>query len=365
MKNSVSLPEMDYSEILNIIAKAMSLQTSGSLAELFRIRLLPLLGAGACFFAWGVPEVLRPRIIDGVGIHRTDFGTIQDYFPSCPLARHMVAKKSVVEAYDLDVPRRELHESIERFFKANRAGDAHARSLLHRVNTVLLAIDGGEPEVVIALHRLDDSREPFTLREKRILEHLGPHLGRAVRALPRGAGSRRQTALADEDAPHPRPLAVHVTGDSKIVDQNPGFRELFDSRPGDTLSASLTRALARGIDSFERALDNSPSEPDASWLCHCPSLYRVDVRRRDDHLWLMELHPSSGACPCFNPKLKQFGLTPKESEICCRVRQGYGNQEIASQLSMSLHTAKTHLKNIYKKLNISNRARLVSFLNSR
>jgi DNA-binding CsgD family transcriptional regulator len=362
---NVSLPEDDYCAILDVIAKVQSAQTPESLADLFRSRLLPLLGAGACFYAWRDPDVLRPRIIGTVGIHRPELGTLQAFLPWCRLARHMVERRSPVGAYDLDIPRRELHESIERFFQGHPAGDARERSFLDRIKTVLLTIDDGEPGVVIALHRLDASQEPFTLREKRILELLGPHLGRAIRALPPRADPHRQAPPSGEDPLPARNPTVQVTGASKIVDQSPSFGELFDSRPGDTLSASLTRALARGIDSSSRAFDIAPPEPEASWLCHCPKLFRVEVRRRDDDRWILELHPSTGACPCCNPILGRFGLTRKEMEICCRVRQGYDNREIASQLCMSIHTAKTHLRNIHRKLNISNRARLVSFLNTR
>ena len=48
-------------------------------------------------------------------------------------------------------------------------------------------------------------------------------------------------------------------------------------------------------------------------------------------------------------------LTPREIEILQHVVFGESNQEIADAMQVSLHTVKTHLYNIYKKINVPNR----------
>jgi DNA-binding NarL/FixJ family response regulator len=48
-------------------------------------------------------------------------------------------------------------------------------------------------------------------------------------------------------------------------------------------------------------------------------------------------------------------LTPREEEILCELANGATNKEIANTLSISEHTVKIHLKNILKKLHMSNR----------
>jgi DNA-binding NarL/FixJ family response regulator len=48
-------------------------------------------------------------------------------------------------------------------------------------------------------------------------------------------------------------------------------------------------------------------------------------------------------------------LTTREEEILCQLSNGATNKEIANTLSISEHTVKIHLKNILKKLHMSNR----------
>jgi DNA-binding NarL/FixJ family response regulator len=48
-------------------------------------------------------------------------------------------------------------------------------------------------------------------------------------------------------------------------------------------------------------------------------------------------------------------LSDREREVLVRVAQGHTNQQIASELFMSVSTVKVHLRNIFSKLNIANR----------
>lgn len=362
-RQDVSLLKKDYEAVLEIITRLMSHKTARSLTHLFESHLLPLLEASSCFYAWADLDNFRLRIVDAVGIPKSDFNTIQAYFQCCPLARHMTVQNSLVETYDLDLPRPELQGSVAGFFEAHPASQLRGSSYLDELSTILLTLDRSEPAIVVEFHRLDASGKSFTRREKRILEFLLPHLCQAIRTVVVNEGLDGEGSTTDKDPLGSRNPTAQVSGDSRIVDQNRGFGLLFHSLPGDTLCPSLTRILESGIRDCQKSSCGPIPETRTSWYCSCPSVYQVDVTRRKDDLWIVELHPLSDVCPGFNPVLRQYGLTAKEKEVCCKVRQGCDNREIASQLCVSFHTAKTHLKNIYRKLEIPNRPRLVSFLN--
>jgi LuxR family maltose regulon positive regulatory protein len=48
-------------------------------------------------------------------------------------------------------------------------------------------------------------------------------------------------------------------------------------------------------------------------------------------------------------------LTPREREILSLIAQGESNRQISAHLVISLSTVKTHINNIYRKLNADNR----------
>jgi two-component system nitrate/nitrite response regulator NarP len=53
-------------------------------------------------------------------------------------------------------------------------------------------------------------------------------------------------------------------------------------------------------------------------------------------------------------------LTPREVEMLATLASGASNRDLAARHAISLHTVKFHLKNIYAKLNASNRAQAVA-----
>jgi LuxR family transcriptional regulator, positive regulator of biofilm formation len=52
-------------------------------------------------------------------------------------------------------------------------------------------------------------------------------------------------------------------------------------------------------------------------------------------------------------------LSSREIEIIGKLAEGLTNDEIAGQLHISLYTVKTHLQNIYRKVEVSNRTQAI------
>jgi len=74
-------------------------------------------------------------------------------------------------------------------------------------------------------------------------------------------------------------------------------------------------------------------------------------------IWLGTSLYSQKTKTTFDPKL--LGLSSREVEVLGLLADGYSNQEIADQLFVSLNTAKTHISNIYSKLNVSRRTQAI------
>jgi DNA-binding CsgD family transcriptional regulator len=58
-------------------------------------------------------------------------------------------------------------------------------------------------------------------------------------------------------------------------------------------------------------------------------------------------------------------LTPTEMEVASAIAEGLTNQQAAAKLFMSVPTVKTHLRHIFDKLNVENRAQLAALASRR
>jgi len=54
-------------------------------------------------------------------------------------------------------------------------------------------------------------------------------------------------------------------------------------------------------------------------------------------------------------RLAQLGISTREGEVLACLAQGLTNEEIAERLFISTNTVKTHLANLYAKLDVSRR----------
>lgn len=61
-------------------------------------------------------------------------------------------------------------------------------------------------------------------------------------------------------------------------------------------------------------------------------------------------------------RLEGLKLTPREKEVASLLLQGKDAKHIAAELTISIHTAHFHIKNLYKKLDINNRSELFARL---
>ncbi len=62
---------------------------------------------------------------------------------------------------------------------------------------------------------------------------------------------------------------------------------------------------------------------------------------------------------------RQFHLSPRELQVAKLVCQGCNNEEIAADLKMKLGTVKTHIRNVYRRIQVSSKMEmLLKFVDS-
>jgi len=94
-------------------------------------------------------------------------------------------------------------------------------------------------------------------------------------------------------------------------------------------AASQARS-AIGSERFDRLWQEGRSTPPASFLLEAPPA--------------ISTLPAAGS-----------DLTRREREVLALLTRGLTNQEIASQLSISVHTVERHITNLYTKLGVRSR----------
>ena len=58
-------------------------------------------------------------------------------------------------------------------------------------------------------------------------------------------------------------------------------------------------------------------------------------------------------------KIEDLGLSKREYEVLCQLAKGHSNKEIASLLFVSESTIKTHVSNVYVKLDVKRRTQAI------
>jgi DNA-binding NarL/FixJ family response regulator len=71
-------------------------------------------------------------------------------------------------------------------------------------------------------------------------------------------------------------------------------------------------------------------------------------------------HPEAGPVNTINyNQIKKLGLTQREHDVLVKMAAGLSNQEIATALFLSESTIKTHVSNIFFKLDVKRRTQAV------
>jgi DNA-binding NarL/FixJ family response regulator len=167
------------------------------------------------------------------------------------------------------------------------------------------------------------------------------------------------TLLAEVDRSVPHVVLINIaTPDSATLlqlalDLDPGCRVIVYGLSVDRESEIVTCAEA-GIaglhlrtESFDSLLSLIGSVGDSGAQCS-PEVSAILLRR---------VYAFAAQA---NPDVSTDLLTPREIEILELIDRGLTNQQIASRLSLTLHTVKNHVHNLLGKLGVASRAEAVA-----
>jgi DNA-binding CsgD family transcriptional regulator len=213
----------------------------------------------------------------------------------------------------------------------------------------------------LCLHRAD-SQHGFTPGEARLIARLATHLGN---------GCRQAMALPYQDvtaagAPgvivlHPDLTVAAITGEAEHW-----LTQIPNHQPDPQRLPPAVYAVAARLRNIDAA--TIPPGPGAAptvrvpattggWL-HLHASHLTGTAADDIAVIIEPAHPATMA-PLL---LTAMGLTPRERDVARLVLRGASTQTIGTDLYLSPHTVKDHLKSIFDKLGVRSRRDLVAHI---
>ncbi len=155
----------------------------------------------------------------------------------------------------------------------------------------------------------------------------------------------------------------------QVIDCTPSFKSII-AEDYQYFSKDIMDIL--DSKNFEIWSTNQQSLSNINTVCQSGRrTYEVCIKAIDynhttkQHFWLVRLNRLFNEENKGFRKLREAGLTIREIEICASICNGNSNSHIAGQLYITLNTVKTHIKHIFKKMNVSSRLELVIVLDCR
>jgi DNA-binding CsgD family transcriptional regulator len=207
----------------------------------------------------------------------------------------------------------------------------------------------------VALVR-EEGQPDFSEQEVAFVARIGPHLADGLRG-----ALLRETAGAGMSDRAPGVIVLDRHGSVRsLTDQASFWLEQFPRDRGTGLElpaavhAVATRALAAPAAETSPAPTASMRLTSGRWLTIHAATLQSDG---PENAVAVTLAPA--AARELEPlRVALYGLTPRESEVARLLTRGASNDEIAGALWISRHTVKDHVKAIYAKLGVANRAEL-------
>lgn len=349
-RKKASLPENDYLAILDIIKQFYNCESMSDFKRTFEEHVLPLIGAQ----------------LGGYGFAESNFKNLEMVGDgSLATGRKPGLNNLLLSAFQNINQAVIVHEIAPP--KSGSDRPPHKRKDCSKDSTSEMVVRD-MPEFAVGAVFYRSEKISWSSRDYRIMELLRPHMFQTIKTIALNQQIKNYKYLAETLAGEPVPIALIRAQDMRIVFNNPAFRDLFGLESGQCpfleMQDMILRAafLQSDLSDMETAVVKQP------YFRHADAFFRVSLYflkgtglKHDAH-WLLKLITPNDAFSRINYLLQEKGLTGREMEICLLVQDGMDNQEISDRIFISPGTTKTHLQNIYKKLGVCCRTKLIALL---
>jgi DNA-binding CsgD family transcriptional regulator len=255
-------------------------------------------------------------------------------------------------------------------FRATEIYEEFLRPLdIHHVMGVAVPLEDGA-RALLGVHRQQHHPRGFDVRHVTAVHDLLPALAASFNAmLARERLEDRETAIEALASGDTRAGAIVLDERARVLYADPRAEaELRELRARDADPGRARQILPRGLRQLVlNAIANCDAEDSATELAvdesgggHALRLtIKPAARSAATARYLLTIASDRSAATA-DPRLLR--LTARERQIADRVARGLRNPEIAGELSLSVRTIENHLRSIYAKLQVRNRASLAGLL---
>jgi DNA-binding CsgD family transcriptional regulator len=368
MSQDASLKEDDYLAILNLIETLYTCKTRSDLKAFLTSELLPMFNFDSALYGWTDPEIREPQLIDVINFPSSMLPTLQEWISGEPVAKIGLTHNRAVVASDVDLDRQEVATYTEEYINRASVSDSEA-GYIKNVHAALVMLDLPDLSMGIGFHRSNSNKQLISHKEVRMLELLRPHLLQSTKAIILSEEISSFKALIEDELGKSKTAVALLRGSSRILYRNEKFEDLFPLQPGQTLPQYLIELVEKEFGGQNPPFNVENSQLELPFFALPQGKFRLSVtilKEREvgeDPSLLVRLKPVIEPHVKLNCLLQEKKLTGREMEICILTVDGMINKEIAERLFISPHTVKTHLRQIFKKLDVHTRIELMTKLN--
>ncbi|CCQ89678.1 hypothetical protein NITGR_150046 [Nitrospina gracilis 3/211] len=366
------LPEKDYLKIIEIIQALHRCRNRNDMRQFIQKYFVE--GMEVDYVAWGWVEVQKDlmkvrgaQVLDCVGLPENEIECVRkmlDYHDQ--LTEFILNGFRTVTAADVDHSRSLLPRQVDAFFTDHPEYDRETMKV-GKLVTAMCFFDRPNLDVGLGLNRVFPNTKAFTLRDVRMLELLQPVLVATIKRIALQEQLKTYQVLTDALADCDLPLALTQT-DGRLLFRNERFQQIVPVEPMSLLPETLIALLHKQAARIYPEHPSTAAAPGIETFEHGGEAYRFEATpvhpdtALDNPAWLLRLHPADDPHSTLHRHLQTAKLTPREVEVAILATDGMEDAHIAERLFISPHTLKNHLKQIYRKLGVQNRTKLVARL---